>query len=294
MTRKASDHASLTFHALAFVPLGGRTDEPTISAASLLRPAWATFARSTFHSAAVTPIAEDGPLIGALTNSTNIALGLQRFATLHGSISGFLRTIRRPLEELLPSDVEEPADLETLVALPSAPMELLRGALGLMARPFAEAHSKVLSPFETRVLREFVPRWGEVCVEAPGLRAFEIRVSATLGPAGRLFGNTVFVGTSTLPNEPGEPDSNTPLAISIHEAAVATSHAALRKAGISSDWATVERVALDAAEQAFLASTVEPVLTNWRKSLHLGNLAKRTAELSECALTAANALRFCR
>ena len=45
----------------------------------------------------------------------------------------------------------------------------------------------------------------------PGLASLQVRISATLGPRGRLFEDLVLVGTGTLPDEAGAVDTDAPL-----------------------------------------------------------------------------------
>lgn len=275
--RTASDHADLTFHALAFVP--PRIDAPAlVRAASIHRPAWMRFAAEHLPPAAVVPIARDAPLLGALTRSDETALALQRFATLHDSTPLFLATVRRALAELDPSDVSRPADLRELQDLPQEPLEIFRAALGLAARAFAASHAAALRPFAERVLAALAPRWRALTLECPGVAPLRLLVSATLGPHGRLVDDTLLIGTRTLPDDSAPPDTDAPLALAAHEASVRAAGLVLRARGAPAPWPRVERVALDAAERAYRSTGAYSAYTQWRTPLDLRGLPPATPE----------------
>ena len=289
MLDTASDHADLAFHALAFVP--ARIDAPgLVHAASIHRPAWMRFATERLPPAAVIPIARDAPLVGALTTSAEIAIALQRLATLHESIATFLATVRSPLSELHASAVCRAADLAELRAAPQEAIEILRGAMGLAARSFAAAHVAVLRPFAERVALALSPRWGALTTELPGLGALHLRISATLGPFGRVVDDTILVGTRTLPDAPGPLDTDTPLAIAAHEASVRAAGLALRARGTPAPWPRIERVALDAAERAYRATSAELAYMEWRSHLSTAGLSPRDPETMACSEEAAHLL----
>ena len=281
--RTASDHADLTFHALAFVP--PRIDAPAlVHAASIHRPAWMRFAEEHLPPDAVVPIARDAPLLGALTLAPETALAFQRFATLHDSVASFLATVRLALADLDPSAVSRPADLAELRALPQAPIEIFRAALGLAARSFAAAHASTLRPFAERVLAAFAPRWRALSLELPGVADLRLHLSATLGPHGRLAGDDLLMGTLTLPDDTGPPDTDTPLTLAAHEASVRAAGLVLRARGAPAPWPHIERVALDAAERAYRGTTVELAYMQWRSGISTGGVAPRdrsTLALSE-------------
>lgn len=275
MLRAAPDHADLTFHALAFVPV--RLDAPElVRAASLHRPAWIQLAPLHLPPEAVTPIARDAPLVGALAGTAEIALALQRLAFLHETIAAFRATARRALADLRPEDVARPLDLAEIQRVPQAPVEILRAALALSARAFSAAHAEVLLPFAERVLGELAPRWEALVAELPGLAAIDLRVSATLGPRGRLVDDVVLVGTETTPWSAGPVDTATPLALAAHEASVRAASAVLRRRSIPAPWALIERVALDGAALAYRGTTVEEPYARWRLALHEGALVQRS------------------
>jgi hypothetical protein len=285
----ATNHADLTFHALAFVP--PRLDAPAVvRAASLHRPAWMRFAEQRMPPAAVVPIARDAPLVGGLCGSAAAAIALQRFALLHETIAGFLAAVRRPLAELGPGDVARPGDLAALQAAPAAPIEIFRAALGLAARAFAAVHTTALRPFAERVIEGLAPRLARLSGEVPGLGSLEVRVSATLGPRGRLFEDLMLVGTGTLPDEAGAVDTDAPLLLVAHEGAVRAAAAVLREQRTEAAWALTERVALDAGEQAYRGTCVAAAYGAWRAALDEHGLATRDRALR--ALVEATVVRL--
>lgn len=289
MLRAASDHADLTFHALAFVP--PRIDAPgLVRAASLHRPAWIHLATERLPPEAVAPIAHDAPLIGTLTTTAEIAIALQRLAFLHDTIASFLATVRHALADLGPADVARPADLAEIQAVPAAPVEILRAALALSARAFEAAHIGGLRPFAAQVLDALTPRWEALVAQLPGLAALDLHVSATLGPRGRLVQDTVLVGTTTMPWD-GAPDIATPLALAAHEASVHAAGAVLRGRGIPAPWSLIERIALDGAALAYPGTVVEEPYAVWRLPLHEGGLAPRSAATEALASEVRRRLR---
>lgn len=274
MIRAAGSHADLTFHALAFVP--PRAGAPAlVHAASLHRPAWIHLASERMPQDAVAPIAHDAPLVGTLTTTAEIAIALQRLALLHASIGSFLATVRRALAELGPADVERPGDLAEIQRAPAAPVEILRGAMALSARAFEGVHTAALLPFAGRVIDALRPRWEALVAELPGLAPIEVHVSSTLGPRGRLTGDTVLAGTTTMPWDAGAPDTSTPLALAAHEASVRAAGAVLRERAIAAPWELIERIALDGAALAYRGTAAEEPYAVWRLGLHEGGLAPR-------------------
>ena len=289
MIRAAGPHADLVFHALAFVP-PRRDAPPLVDAASLHRPAWIHLATERLPPGAVAPIAEDAPLVGALVTDGPIAIALQRFALLHPTIAAFLATARRALADLRPEDVARPADLAEIQAAPPAPVEIFRAALALAARAFAAAHAGALEPFAHRLIEALAPRWEALTAELPALASIDLRVSATLGPRGRLVEDTVIAGTATLPWDGGPLDTGTPLALAAHEASVRAAAALLRERALPASWALVERVALDGAARAYRGTAAEQPYTAWRLPLHEAALAPR--DRTTCALAAEVARRL--
>jgi hypothetical protein len=286
----ATDHADLTFHALAFVP--PRADAPAlVHAASLHRPAWIRLATVHLPPAAVTPIARDAPLVGTLTATAEIAIAIQRLAFLHATIAAFRSTARRALAELEPKDVARPADLAEMKAAPAAPIEIFRAALALSAQAFSSVHAEALHPFAERVLEVLAPRWTALAAELPCLGAIDLRVSATLGPRGRLLEDVVLVGTETTPWDEGPIDVATPLALAAHEASVRAASVVLRERAIAAPWALIERVALDAAALAYRGTSVEEPYAVWRLGLHEGDLAQRQAGTEALARETSRRLR---
>lgn len=288
--RAAADHADLTFHALAFVP--PRVDAPTlVRAASLHRPAWIRLATERLPPGAVTPIARDAPLVGALTTTAEIAIAIQRLAFLHGTIAAFLATARHALADLRPEDVSRPEDLAEIQAAPPAPVEIFRAALALSARAFSAAHTGLFHPFAERVIEALAPRWEALAAELPGLAAIDLHVSATLGPRGRLLEDTVLVGTETTPWDGGPIDTATPIALAAHEASVRAASVVLRERAVPAPWALIERVALDGAALAYRGTSVEQPYAAWRLALHEDDLAPRDAAIDALARSVSRLLR---
>ncbi|MEZ4296225.1 MAG: hypothetical protein R3B70_14735 [Polyangiaceae bacterium] len=282
MLRAASDHADLTFHGLAFVP--PRVDAPDlVRAASLFRPAWVALANERFPAGAFAPIAHDAPAVGAMAGTAEAALGLQRLAFLHDSIPRFLSTARRSLSELQPADVDRPDELAALKLVPEAPVEVFRSGLLLSARAFTAVHAVALRPFESRVIEALAPRWERLVQQSPGLADLTVHVSATLGPRGRLLGDTVHVGTSTLPFAADAPDTDTPLALAAHEASVRASAEALRAHGSSAPWSLIERAALAGAALAYRGTEVEAAYAVWRLGLSEVGLSPHDAAIEHLA-----------
>lgn len=290
MLRAAPDHADLVFHALAFVP--PRLDAPAlVRAASLHRPEWMRYAEAHLPPAAVAPIARDAALVGSLVSSGDIALALQHFITLHRSIAELLGSARAELVELGPGEVARPGDLAALKAAPQAPVEIFRGALALAGRAFAAAHTAQLRPFSERVIEELRPRLERLAAELPGTATREVWLSATLGPHGRLLDHAIAVGTRTLPHDEGPCDSDTPLALVAHEAAVRAAAKALARRGMAAPWALLERVALDAGAQAYRGASAEEAYEGWRRDLDMSALAPPGAMTNALVTEAAIALR---
>jgi hypothetical protein len=290
MLRAAPDLADLVFHALAFVP--PRVDAPPlVRAASLHRPEWMRYAEEHLPPAAVVPIARDAPLVGALVTSGDVALALQHFVTLHRSIAEMLRTIRASLGELGPGDVTHPGDLAAITAAPPAPMEIFRAALGLAGRAFAAAHASGLHAFSVRGIEALRPRLMQLAAEVPGASTLEVWLSATLGPHGRLLDDAIVVGTRSLPHEDGAFDTDTPLAIVAHEAAVRAAGRALARRAMASPWALIERVALDCGAHVYRGTPAEHAYEGWRREVDTSGLAPRDKVTSALAEEAAFELR---
>lgn len=290
MLRASTDHADLTFHALAFVP--PRLDAPPlVRAASLHRPEWMRFATEHLPPGAVVPIERDAPLLGSLITTPEVAVALQRFATLHDNIAGFLATVREPLASVPPERVARASDLEALQHAPAAPVEILRAAAGLAAREFAAEHATHLRPFAERVIAALSPRLDALSAEVPALGSFDVRISATLGPRGRLVDHTVIAGTTTFPLDRGPLDTTTPLLLVAHEAAVRAAAMACAARELPALWSLVERIALDAAALAFERSSARDTLAAWRARLDLRGLAPRDASTDDLAADAAALLR---
>lgn len=290
MLRTASDHADLAFHALSFVPAPERAPA-LVHAASLFRPEWIAWAKKHLPSGAITLIAQDAPLIGALCSTSEIALGLQRFAFLHGSIEQLVASARLPLGEMGTEHVARPLDLRALRELPAAPIEIFRAALALSARVFARAHAEQLRPFAERVISALAPRWDALLGELPALSGLSLRISSTLGPRGRLSESTLHVGTTSLPH-PTEPvDTDTPLALAAHEASVHAASEVLAAHDIPAHWAIVERAALDGAALAYAGTSAEQAYLDWRRGLNEDGLAPRDAKIAALALLVKARLR---
>jgi hypothetical protein len=213
----------------------------------------------------VEPCERDAAILGALFARPEVATGIQLLAVLHRDVPQALGAALRGVGELGPADVDSVWALEALRRLPAEPVEIARIALALAAAEFEAAYPAELGPFASAMVAEV-----QACLDACAgslavLRTSDLRFSATLGPHGRGYGDTVIVGSGALPTE--ERDSWGPVVLALHELAVRAASRALEERGIEPSWARAERVALLAAERAVRGTPLAPHYTAWREAL---------------------------
>lgn len=265
---RASLHADLVFHALAFVPAAAGA--PAASrAASLFDPRWIAFARGTMEEEAFAPIAEDAGVLSGLLAPVEVAHGIGWLAELFDDVEPMRRCARRGLDELTEGDVASPVALFALRGLPAAAVEILRADLALMARAFEGAHARTLGPHRDRALAAMRAR----AAQLPGWLAralAPVELSATLGEHGRGFERAIVVGVAGRPGEEVDPDAS--LIWAIHEVVVQRA-AALAREGGASGWARVEAIALTAEEHLLRETPLRAAFEGWSARLDRSGLA---------------------
>lgn len=281
--RAAGAYVDLVFHALALIPVA-REAGAEARAASLYRPSYRD-AVAGLDSELTAPFAEDGALLATLLADPRLAQGVSLLALLHGSIDELLRSARWDLASLPPPSTAAPTVLAYLQALPMAPLEILRADLLLAAPSFARFHAQVLEPFSVALASRL-----EVHDVGAAALPDEVRVSATLGPHGRVLssgdGPTILVGVDvTAFSEPVDDAKVAAMAaLALHEHAVQVASQAASALGLEASWARVEAAALEVEARGVAGTPLERAWRAWRASLSTAGLAAPDAALVEATL----------
>lgn len=262
--RAASVYTEVVFHLLAFVPVD-RGAPALARAASLWSPRYQAYAKAQLPRDAVEPCERDGALLGSLLSRPEVATTMQLLAILHQDVPQALRSALRNVGELRPGDVDSPGALAALRTLPAEPVEIARIAVALAAPEVESVYEAVIGPFVSATIAEMAPHLAACAAAIPALGTADIRLSATLGPHGRGYGDTVIVGSEALPTDAPEPWG--PITLAVHELSVQAASRALQVTGIDPTWARAERVALLASERALKGTPLEPHYARWRATL---------------------------
>lgn len=287
--KPASIAAELVFHALAFVPVSP-VAPAAARAASLAWPRYAAFAASEMPAEAVAPFVEDAPLLSRLFEQVEVSHGIFWLAELFDDLETLLAVAGAGIHEIDPARVRSPVALQALQALPIEPVEIMRADLALAAKAFGDAHALLLSPHSQKFLEALSACLGETTTFAGRSVIEEARFATTLGPRGRGFPSQTFVGSSSLPGD-APLDTDSPLVLAAHEAAVHAASRALSSAGVHPTWSEVEPVALEAARDWLSATPLAAAHAAWSASLDRSGLAQLTPVLRAAAVQAASALR---
>ena len=265
----ADDYTQLVFHVLAHVARqdpGDLFNEPHIDAAfdRFSADAQALLIDDTHLLARIAGLlpADDTPPLDEnfvrTVERTDLS-ALDLLPELHRSLAAFRRTAARPLADLAPHEVADPAALRSLQALGPA-AELLHAQMGLLHHEFLAVHARHIQPWGQSTIAAISPWLAALSDHAPGLADARVELVWALGPHGRAMPGRILIGCAS-PDDP-----LTPAILAMHEYAVSTSKHLDYTAG---EWDALRRAA------RWTATAPEPLRnahTRWLTSLDLSRL----------------------
>ncbi len=281
----ADDYTQLAFHVLAHVPRTGPGDlfncqhcgsaSATFSADAqrLLLDDSHVLARIAGPSPAdeTRPVAEN---LDRAVEPTDLS-ALDLLPELHRSLTAFRRSAARPLADLAPHEVADPAALRALQRLGPA-AELLHAQMGLLHHEFLAVHARHIQPWGQSTIAAITPWLAALADHAPGLADARVELVWALGPHGRAMPDRILIGCAT------QDDPITPAILAMHEYAVRTS---IHLDYIPGEWDALRRAA------RWTAAAPPPLRaahTRWLASLDLTRLLRGAVETG--LLTASDAI----
>lgn len=200
----ADDFTQLALHVLAHVPRPAPGD--------LYDPRHVARAAALHAPLAHTRLRDDAALIAAMPGLDVLDL----LPLLHRSLAAYAPTAARPLADLAPHEVADPAVLRALQETPSG--ELVHITLALLADEFAANYAAHIVPWCRHAIAAIDPWLTALAEHAPGLAEHPIDLAWPLGPHGRALPDRLLIGSVDPVTDP-----ITPSIVALHEYAVCTS-----------------------------------------------------------------------
>lgn len=267
----AGDFADLAIHALAWVQ--------TEDASGIRDPRYLRWVRDVLPREAWAAFDEDAAVVSALFARAEGRRALHALPRLHHSITAFLASASRPIEQLGERDVADAAVLRALRRMDRALVEIVRAGMALSARAYARARAQWVEPEVMRGCEAVAPWLAEAARVWPSFAQARVELAHALGPHGRGFGARIVVGA------PAGWNAMAPARCAVqalHEHAVEEAGGAIEEgAGEDERYARSEWGALvEVAKRMEGADTgLREAHALWVEDLALGGLAREAVRL---------------